>query len=116
MDNVVKDVSTLPDNTYIEFKSSLVINQHFYGRISGVNITEMWLSYYFNKDGSIKWSGKLKVLQPFKMNYGYPLMLPIANETFTEITTGIYNSKVSDFSGTVYNFEQEKDLVHSSVS
>ena len=113
IDNVVTDISTLPDNTYIEFKASLVINQHCYCRISDTDIAELWLSYYFNKDGSIKWSGKLKALQNFTINDGYPLMLPVANETFSEIVTGLYNSRISDYSGNAYYFEEERDLVSS---
>lgn len=116
VDNVPKDFNALADGAYVDFKSSLVINQHLYCVFSGTNIAEVWISHYFNRDGAVKWTGKLKVLQAFKVEYGYPLMLPIANENFTEVTTGLYNNRVSDFGGTVYNFDEERDFVRSCVA
>lgn len=116
LDGKTLDYSKLKDVSFVEFKSNLVVKQHLNCTFSGVNIAEVWIDHYFNQDGSIKWTGKMKVLRPFRMVYGYPVMLPLANETFTEIITGIYNTKISDFSGDVFNFDEEKDFVHSCVS
>lgn len=95
------------------FFSELSVVQNCICRISNTDIASLKITHSFNMDGACAWSSELKAIESFEIVDGYPLMLPLANETFDTVVSGIHNSKISKYDDTLSYFNVESDKVHS---
>lgn len=99
--------------THSIFFSELSVVQNCICRISNTDIASLKITHSFNMDGACAWSSELKAIESFEIVDGYPLMLPLANETFDTVISGIHNSKISKYDGSLSYFDEESDKVHS---
>ncbi|WP_020006221.1 hypothetical protein [Salinicoccus albus] len=99
--------------THSIFFSELRVTQKCVCRISNTNIANLKITHTFNMDGACAYSAELKAIESFEITDGYPLMMPLANETFDTVISGLHNKKISRYDGSLSYFELEEDKVSS---
>lgn len=104
-----KDVSQLEVDEIVPC-DSVRIEQILNIILPGVSgsIAKIYLTFNFNKRGSVNILGKWETLQSCKINAGYPLMLPANPLRLNEAITSYGNTKINSGDDSNYYFEEEK--------
>lgn len=81
--------------------------------VSGTKIGTLTTTHHVDRTGVLSYSCKLKVIEPFKINIFYPLMLPFNQALLNEVYSSIGNSKITDGDDSTYLFPSETENTHS---